>query len=49
MEYVDYMVFNQLTKGNSWGSRVLVPTESYLKRKYIGAGNLDRFYPPGVP
>jgi len=48
MEYVDYMVFNQLTKGNSWGSRVLVPTESYLKRKYVGQGGLERFYPPGV-
>jgi hypothetical protein len=50
MEYIDYMVFNQMTKGNSLGSRVLVPFDLYLKRKRLLYGDkiLDRFYPPGV-
>lgn len=50
IEYIDYMVFNQLTKGNSLGSRVLVPFDLYLKRKRLLYGDriLDRYYPPGV-
>ena len=44
------MVFHQLTSGNSFGSRVLIPFDLYNKRKRLLWGDraFDRYYPPGV-
>jgi hypothetical protein len=49
IEYADYMVFNQLTEGNYFGSRVLVPFEHYCKvrRRVFGEQSMERYYPLG--
>ena len=45
------MMFKQLTSGNSFGSRVLIGFDLYMKRKRLVFGDswFDRYYPPGQP
>jgi hypothetical protein len=49
IQYTDTMIFSQLTKGNSFGGRVLVPFDVYQSEKtlYFGHNALDRYYPIG--
>ena len=49
LEYTDFMVFNQLTRGNFFGGRALIPYDHYanLKRLWFGESSLERYYPIG--
>ena len=49
IEYTDYMTFSQLTKGNSFGGRVLVPFENYSNQRRLHFGNdvMDKYFPIG--
>lgn len=49
IEYRDVMTFNQLTRGNYFGGRVLIPYEHYanLRRLWFGNASLERYYPLG--
>lgn len=49
IQYVDLMTFSRLTRGNSFGSRVLIPYEHFVKMStaLYGANSLEKYYPVG--
>lgn len=49
IQYLDQMTFSQLTRGESFGARTVVPFEYYTKMKvlFFGQRCLERHYPVG--
>lgn len=49
LKYVDQMVFSELTKGEFFGARTIVPFDYYSKMKIhsFGPRIMDRYYPAG--
>lgn len=43
------MIFSQMTRGDSFGGRTLIPYEIYsqMKLRYMGPTALDKYYPLG--
>ena len=49
LQYHDQMVFSELTRGEFFGARTIVPFDYYSKMKIhsFGKSAMDRYYPAG--